>query len=83
MRCAAPLTADTAVALTVGPGVSVYGGTGQSGVAVSRGNRIDYTLDNAGLRIAEQVKDPTGALKRQLTRIPDALGRVQQTIGRE
>ena len=49
----------------------------------NRGNRIDYTLDNAGLRIAEQVKDPGGVRKRQLTRIPDALGRVQQTIGRE
>jgi YD repeat-containing protein len=48
-----------------------------------RGNRIEYTLDNAGNRIAENTKDPSGTLKRQLTRSIDALGRVQQTIGRE
>lgn len=48
-----------------------------------RGNRIDYTLDNAGNRISEQVKDPSGALKRQLVRSIDALGRVQQATGRE
>jgi YD repeat-containing protein len=53
------------------------------GVSDSRGNRIDYTLDNAGNRTAEQVKDPTGALKRQLARAIDTLGRVQQTTGRE
>lgn len=47
------------------------------------GNRIDYTLNNAGLREAEQVKDPSGALKRQFGRIFDALGRIQQTTGRE
>jgi YD repeat-containing protein len=48
-----------------------------------KGNRVDYTLDNAGNRIAEQTKDPSGALKRQLARSIDALGRVQQTTGRE
>ncbi len=47
------------------------------------GNRIDYTLDNAGNRTAEKVKDPGGALSRQLSRSIDALGRVQQTSGRE
>ncbi len=47
------------------------------------GNRIDYTLDNAGNRVAENVKDPGGTLRRQLTRSIDALGRVQQTTGRE
>ena len=49
----------------------------------NRGNRIDYTLDNAGKRTAEQVKDPGGALRRSLARSIDALGRVQQTTGRE
>lgn len=47
------------------------------------GNRIDYTLDNAGNRTAENVKDPGGLLKRQLARSIDALGRVQQTTGLE
>ena len=47
------------------------------------GNRIDYTLDNAGNRTAETVKDPGGALRRQLSRSVDALGRTQQIIGRE
>lgn len=47
------------------------------------GNRVDYTLDNAGNKVAESVKDPAGVLKRQLARSMDALGRVQQTTGRE
>ena len=48
-----------------------------------RGNRTDYVLDNAGNRTGENTKDPSGALKRQLSRSIDALGRVQQTTGRE
>ncbi|MCR5881403.1 hypothetical protein LRS03_00390 [Rhizobacter sp. J219] len=48
-----------------------------------KGNRIDYVLDNAGNRIGENTRDPGGALKRQLSRSIDALGRVQQTTGRE
>ena len=47
------------------------------------GNRIEYTLSNAGERIAENVKDPSGTLARTLIRSIDALGRVQQTTGRE
>ncbi len=47
------------------------------------GNRVDYTLDNAGNKIAENLKDPAGALRKQLARSIDALGRVQQTTGRE
>jgi YD repeat-containing protein len=46
-------------------------------------NRIEYVLDNAGNRKEEKVKDPGGALSRQLTRTLDALGRTQQTTGRE
>ncbi|MDC8785896.1 RHS repeat domain-containing protein [Roseateles koreensis] len=49
----------------------------------SLGNRIDYTLDNSGNRTAEQVKDPGGALARQVSRVMDALNRVQQSNGRE
>ena len=47
------------------------------------GNRVDYTLDNAGNRTGESAKDPSGTLSRQLSRAFDALGRVQQTTGRE
>jgi hypothetical protein len=50
-------------------------------VSDQKGNRIDYVLDNAGNRIREDVKDPSGALQRQLSRSVDALGRVQQTSG--
>lgn len=49
----------------------------------SAGNRIDYVLDNAGNRKEEKVKDPAGTLKRKLTRVMDALGRVQQTTSGE
>ena len=47
------------------------------------GHRIEYTLDNAGNRTAEVVRDPGGVLRRQLSRSIDALGRVQQLVGRE
>ncbi len=55
----------------------------QTAVYDNLGNRIEYTLDNAGNRTGESVKDTTGALRRQLARSIDALGRVQQTTGRE
>jgi YD repeat-containing protein len=47
------------------------------------GNKITYTLDNSGNRIGEEVKDPTGRLAKTLTRVPDALNRIQQVSGRE
>jgi YD repeat-containing protein len=52
-------------------------------IADNRGNRIEYTLDDAGNRTAEKVKDPGAVLRRQLTRVPDAFGRIQQVTGRE
>ena len=52
-------------------------------VSDSKGNRIDYTLDASGKRIAEQVKDSGGTLAGSLTRVIDALGRVHQTTSRE
>jgi YD repeat-containing protein len=55
----------------------------QKAVFDNRGNRIDYTLDNLGNRTAEAVKDPGGTLRRTLARSIDALGRIQQTTGRE
>lgn len=39
--CTAPLTADTNVTLTFAPGTITYAGTGQSWLAVNRGNRIN------------------------------------------
>ncbi|MBY0236315.1 MAG: hypothetical protein K2W93_15145 [Burkholderiaceae bacterium] len=47
------------------------------------GNRIDYTLDNSGNRTAEHFTDPNGNLARQVSRVMDALNRVQQATGRE
>jgi YD repeat-containing protein len=47
------------------------------------GNRIDYVLDNAGNRKEEKVTGAGGVLKRKLTRVIDALGRVQQTTSGE
>lgn len=47
------------------------------------GNRLEYTLDNAGNRTAENAKDPSGALRRTLSRSMDALGRVQLLTGKE
>ena len=40
-----------------------------------------YSLDNAGNRVGEQVKDVQGNLQRSITRVYDALNRVQQVTG--
>jgi hypothetical protein len=40
-------------------------------------------LDNAGNRKSGQYKNPSGALNSELDHIYDALGRVQQTTGRD
>jgi hypothetical protein len=45
------------------------------------GNRIEYQLDNTGSKTGESVKDPAGSLKRNLSRVLDALGRIQQSTG--
>jgi YD repeat-containing protein len=50
-------------------------------IADSLGNSIAYTLDAMGNRVNEQTKDPTGTLSRQITRIYDALNRLQQVTG--
>ena len=52
-------------------------------VADSVGNRIDYVLDVNGNRKKEEAKDPQGTLQRTMSRVYDALGRAQQTTGRE
>ncbi|UXH78160.1 RHS repeat domain-containing protein [Roseateles amylovorans] len=51
------------------------------GISDQLGNRIDYTLDSSGNRTREAVKDPSGALRRTLSRAYDALGRVQNLTG--
>jgi YD repeat-containing protein len=45
-----------------------------------QGNRVTYTLDNAGNRTKEEVKDPGGALVRTQTRVYDALSRLQNIV---
>jgi len=52
-----------------------------TGVTDARGNSVTYTLDNAGNKTGEQVKDPSGTLQRNVTRVYDALNRVQQVTG--
>jgi YD repeat-containing protein len=47
----------------------------------SIGNRIIYTLDAMGNRLKEEVKDPTGALARQVSRVYDALNRLKEVTG--
>jgi YD repeat-containing protein len=55
----------------------------QTAVKDNLGNRIEYVLDNAGNKTSQSVKDPGGNLARSLARSIDALGRTQQTTGRE
>ncbi|KQW93191.1 hypothetical protein ASC94_10970 [Massilia sp. Root418] len=45
------------------------------------GNTIHYTLDNAGNRVREEVKDVSGNLSRQVIRTYDALDRLQDVTG--
>ena len=45
------------------------------------GNTVHYTLDAAGNRRNETIKDPWGTLTRQITRVYDALGRLQTVTG--
>ena len=47
----------------------------------AKGNEVNYTLDNACNRSAEQIKDPSGVLQRSISRSFDALNRLQQVSG--
>jgi YD repeat-containing protein len=47
----------------------------------SLGNSINYTLDLWGNRMSEAVTDPNGVLTRQVSRIFDAVNRLQQVTG--
>jgi YD repeat-containing protein len=51
----------------------------QTAVFDSRGNRITYTLNALGERIAQTVQGASGTLKRNLAASLDALSRVQQS----
>ncbi|WP_431096855.1 hypothetical protein [Polaromonas aquatica] len=52
-----------------------------TGVTDAKGNTVTYTLDAMGNKTGEQVKDPSGNLQRNITRVYDALNRVQQVTG--
>ena len=52
-----------------------------TGVTDAKGNTVSYTLDAMGNKVGEQVKDPSGNLQRNITRVYDALNRVQQVAG--
>jgi YD repeat-containing protein len=51
------------------------------GVTDIRGNSITYTLDAMGNKTGEQVKDQQGNLQRNITRVYDALNRIQKVTG--
>jgi YD repeat-containing protein len=52
-----------------------------TGESNAKGNIVTYTLDAMGNKAGEQVKDPSGNLQRNITRVYDALNRVQQVTG--
>ncbi|WP_164483773.1 MULTISPECIES: LamG-like jellyroll fold domain-containing protein [unclassified Polaromonas] len=52
-----------------------------TGVTDTKGNSVTYSLDNMGNKVGEQVKDPSGNLQRNITRVYDALNRIQQITG--
>jgi YD repeat-containing protein len=51
------------------------------GVTDAKGNTVTYTLDAMGNKVGEQVKDSSNNLQRNITRVYDALNRVQQVTG--
>jgi YD repeat-containing protein len=63
-------------------GYSYDAASRQTAVFDNRGNRTDYVLDALGNRVSETTRTAAG-VQRQLSRSIDALGRVQQTTGRE
>ena len=47
------------------------------------GNKVHYVLDAAGNRKEEEYRDPAGTLKRNISRVYDASGRLQTVTGAE
>ncbi|MCG8040121.1 MAG: hypothetical protein JAY72_01875, partial [Candidatus Thiodiazotropha endolucinida] len=54
-----------------------------TGLEDQLGNRIDYTLDDMGNRLSEQVSDPTGTLTRTKQQVYDQLSQLDQSIDSE
>jgi YD repeat-containing protein len=52
-----------------------------TGLSDSVGNTTQYTLDYRGNRIAEQSRDPAGALARQVKRVYDNLNQLMNVTG--
>ena len=53
-----------------------------TGATDSQGNSITYTLDAMGNRTEDKVKDPSGNLARQITRVFDSMSRpLKVTVG--
>lgn len=50
------------------------------GLFDGQGNRIDWTLDNAGNRTDEQIKDPQGVLRKRMQYKYDELSRLRQMV---
>ena len=50
-------------------------------VTDAAGNKIHYVLDNVGNRTSEQVTDASGNLASTVSRVFDALNRVQTQTG--
>jgi YD repeat-containing protein len=50
-------------------------------VSDNLGNKVHYTLDNAGNRLGEDVSDPTSTLTRQISRAYDDLNRLKSVTG--
>ncbi len=59
--CTTPMTSDTNVTLTIEPGVILFGNTGQSWLAVNRGNKIN-AAGTATAPIIFTSKDNVGGL---------------------
>lgn len=51
------------------------------GMADNQGNSVSYQLDNMGNRVNEIIKDPSGNLKRQISRRYDNLNRLTHITG--
>jgi YD repeat-containing protein len=52
-----------------------------TGATDAKENSVTYTLDGVGNKVGEQVKDPSGNLQRNITRVYDALNRIKQVTG--
>lgn len=52
-----------------------------TGLVDARGNSVIYTLDEAGNRNVEELRDPAGVLRRATERSFDALNRLRQVKG--